>query len=145
MSAEKIVVAYEGDDDSGKLLDYAVEYAGKVGAGLHLVHVLEWSPYKFLTPEEIEERHARRTKELTRAEDVIMTPALEKLRDKGIEATCKIQYGSVVEIIAEEAKSAGASLIIVGRAGSNSIASRVFGSVTIGLAQIAPVPTLIVP
>ena len=35
-------------------------------------------------------------------------------------------------------------MIFVGRAGT-SMAERVFGSVPIGLAQIAPVPTVIVP
>ena len=79
------------------------------------------------------------------AEEIIMAPALEKLRAQGLEATCKIRYGSVVEIISEEAEKSGASLIIVGRSGANSIAARVFGSVPIGLARIAPVPTVIVP
>jgi nucleotide-binding universal stress UspA family protein len=36
-------------------------------------------------------------------------------------------------------------MIFVGRAGSQSMAARVFGSVPIGLAQVAPVPTVIVP
>ena len=49
MSKEIFVVAYEGADDS-TLLNYAIERARKEDATLHIVHVLEWSPYTFLTP-----------------------------------------------------------------------------------------------
>lgn len=145
MSTDTFVVAYEGGDGDGGLLDYAIERARKEGAGLMLVHILEWSPYTFLTPQELEERHARRKTELKRAEEAIMAPALKKAEEAGIQAECKIRYGSVVDLIVEIAKETGASMIFVGRSGSQSMAARVFGSVPIGLAQVAPVPTVIVP
>lgn len=145
MSSETFVVAYEGKDGDDGLLDYAIERARKDGASLLIVHILEWSPYKFLTPQELEERHGRRKEELARAQSAIIDPALAKVKAAGIEATGKLRYGSVVELIAEIAKEAGAAMIFVGRSGSSSVAARVFGSVPIGLAQIAPVPTVIVP
>jgi len=52
---------------------------------------------------------------------------------------------TVVEQIADIAARSSAAMIFVGRSGSNSISARVFGSVPLGLAQIAPVPTVIVP
>ncbi|MBY6090492.1 universal stress protein [Pseudooceanicola sp. 502str34] len=145
MTTETYVVAYEGDDDSTKVLDYAMASASKAGAKLYLVHILEWSPYSFLTPTEIEERTMRRKEELARAKSVIIDPALAKVTAAGLEAEGVIKYGSVVELVAETASTVGASMIFVGRSGSNSISSRVFGSVPLGLAQIAPVPTVIVP
>lgn len=145
MTKETFVVAYERDDDDDTLLAYAIERAQKDGSALHLVHVLEWSPYSFLSPQELEERHGRRKKELARAQEALMDPALAKCHAAGVEATGEIRYGQVVEIIAEIAGSRGASMIFVGRAGGNSISARVFGSVPLGLAQIAPVPTVIVP
>ncbi|WP_417718644.1 universal stress protein [Salipiger sp.] len=145
MSTETFVVAYEGGSGDDGLLDYAIERAGKEGAALLLVHILEWSPYTFLTPQEVEERHARRKEELSRAEEATMAPALAKCAAAGVEARCKIRYGSVVELIVETTREAGATMIFVGRAGSQSMASRIFGSVPIGLAQVAPVPTVIVP
>jgi nucleotide-binding universal stress UspA family protein len=144
MSKEIFVVAYEGADDS-TLLNYAIERARKEDATLHIVHVLEWSPYTFLTPQEVEERHTRRKHEMTRARDAIIEPAIAIATAAGVEATGEMRYGQVVELIAATATAKGAAMIFVGRSGSNSISARVFGSVPLGLAQIAPVPTVIVP
>ena len=145
MSSETFVVAYEGDPDDPNVLDYAIHRAKAEGARLLLIHVLEWSPYSFLTPQELEERHGRRKQELARANEVVMAPALAKCEAAGVPADGKIRYGQVVELILEETKKASASVIYVGRSGSQSMAARVFGSVTLGLAQLAPVPTVIVP
>ncbi|MBY6003995.1 universal stress protein [Salipiger bermudensis] len=145
MSSETFVVAYEGDPADPAVLDYAIIRAKAEGAKLLLVHVLEWSAYSFLTPQEVEERHGRRKKELSRANEVVMAPALQKCEAAGIAADGVIRYGQVVELILEETKKASASVIYVGRSGSQSMAARVFGSVTLGLAQLAPVPTVIVP
>ncbi|NIZ09583.1 universal stress protein [Pseudooceanicola sp. HF7] len=145
MPKEIFVVAYEGEDDKDSLLTYALERAAKDDSALHILHVLEWSPYSFLTQEEVEERHGRRKQEISRAREVILEPALAAAAAAGITASGDIRYGQVVEIIAETATRLEASMIFVGRSGSNSITSRVFGSVPLGLAQIAPVPTVIVP
>lgn len=145
MSSETFIVAYEGDPDDPGVLDYAISRAKAEDASLLIVHILEWSPYSFLTPQELEERHGRRKQELARANEVVMAPALAKCKAAGVKADGCIRYGQVVELIVEETKKAGASVIFVGRAGSNSMAARVFGSVPLGLAQIAPVPTVIVP
>ncbi|AWI82242.1 universal stress protein [Alloyangia pacifica] len=145
MATETFVVAYENKEGDDGLLDYAIARAKKDDAALLLVHILEWSPYKFLTPQEIEERHARRKQEMARAREVMLDPALAKVHAAGLEGDCRIRYGSVVELVAEIASEAGASMIFVGRSGTQSMAARIFGSVPLGLAQVAPVPTVIVP
>ena len=86
-----------------------------------------------------------RKQEMLRAQEIIIDPAVEKARKAGIEATGELRYGTVVEQIADIAARSSAAMIFVGRSGSNSISARVFGSVPLGLAQIAPVPTVIVP
>lgn len=144
MPQELYVVAYEGDGKHN-VLDYATEQAKKSGAALHILHVLEWSPYTFLTPEELEERHARRTEELGRAKSAVIDPALDRARAAGIEAEGEIRYGSVVDLVVDTAKKRNAAMIFVGRTGTNTLGARIFGSVPLGLAQIAPVPTVIVP
>ena len=93
----------------------------------------------------LEERKQRRSEELDRAKSALLDQALEKVKAAGVEVDCRIKFGSVVELIAEIASKENASMIFVGRAGSQSMAARVFGSVPIGLAQVAPVPTVIVP
>ena len=74
-----------------------------------------------------------------------MEPALERVRAAGVTADGEIRHGSVVEIITETADRIGASLIFVGRAGTNALGARIFGSVPLGVAQVASVPTVIVP
>lgn len=138
------VVAYEGDERH-HVLDYAIEQAGKAGAKLHILHVLEWSPYSFLTPEELEERHARRRSEMERAETLVIAPAVARSQEGGVTADGEIRYGSVVDVITSTAEKIGASMIFVGRAGGNTLGARIFGSVPLGLAQIAKIPTVIVP
>lgn len=145
MASEVFLVAYEDNNHSEKVLDYAVSRARKDGASVLLAHILQWSPYTFLTQEELAERHKRRQEEMARAQAAILDPAIAKVRAAGLEATAALRYGGVVDLIVEIARESGASMIFVGRSGSGSIAARVFGSVPIGLAQIAPVPTVIVP
>ena len=72
-------------------------------------------------------------------------PALEKPRAAGVEAASELRYGAVIDLILEIARDAGASMIVVGRTGGSTLGARIFGSVPIGLAQAAPVPTVIVP
>lgn len=144
MTQETFVVAYEGADDSASTLDYAIERAKRAGARLLIMHVLEWSPYSFLTPTELEERHVRRKQEMDRAKSAIIDPAVAKAKAAGVEADGSMTYGNVVQLICKTAEESGATQVFVGRSGGG-LSSRVFGSVTIGLAEAATVPVVIVP
>jgi len=141
MAQEVFVVAYDGTDQH--VVDFAVDRALKEDAQLLIVHVLEWSPYSFLTTEELAERHKTRQQELTRANETIMKPILEKARQAGARVDGDVRYGHVVDVICSIAKERSATMIFVGR--SSSLSTRVFGSAASGLAQSAPVPTVIVP
>jgi nucleotide-binding universal stress UspA family protein len=144
MSA-KYVVACDGSKASGRALKFAIEQAKSCGASLLLVHVLEWSPYSFLTPEELEDRHKRRNEELERAKTALIDPLVESTMAEGVEASAVIRYGHVTETIAEIAEQEGASQIFIGRTGHSNLVKIVFGSVASAMAQIAPVPCTIVP
>lgn len=141
MQQDVFVVAYDGSDE--RVVDVAAERARKDGAALVVAHVLEWSPYSFLTPEELAERHKMRQQELSRAEATIMTPIVEKLRANGLAVDGELRYGNVVDLICAIAKEKNAALIFVRR--SSSLSTRVFGSTASGVAQCATVPTVIVP
>ncbi len=143
--SDTIVVACDGSDASGRALDYAHTRAKQLKAQLLVVHVLEWSPYSFLTPEEIAERHARRTEELARAESAIIAPIVAKYKDKGVNIETTVKYGHVIDTLVETATKANAVEIISGRTGNSGVMSRVFGSVAGTLAQVSPVPCTIVP
>ena len=141
----KIVVGYDGSAAGRRALDFAIERAQAQGASVVVAHILEWSPYSFLTPEELEERHKRRNEEMKRAEEAILAPVMEKLADKGIQVESLIQYGHIAEKLTQIAKETGAMQLIVGRDGQGSLAARMFGSTAGTLVQISTVPTTIVP
>ena len=142
---KKIIVGYDGSDAADRALDHAAEIASAKDVPLLVVHVLEWSPYSFLTREEVAERHKRRTEELARAESAIMDPVRKRLAGRGVTFDTVIRYGHISEIIVEIAKAEKASQIVVGRDGGSGIAARIFGSTAGTLVQIAPVPCTIVP
>ncbi len=143
--SKTFVAAFDGSEAGRRAVDFAVAQAKAGGASLLIAHVLEWSPYSFLTPEEIEERHARRNKELERAEKAILAPLMASLKDSGVKVETTVKFGHIAETLCDIAKKVGAEQIIIGRTGQSTIATRIFGSVAGSLAQIAPVPCTIVP
>lgn len=138
------IIGFDGTEACSRALDHAVEAARAQGAGLHVVHVLEWSPYSFLTTEELAERHKRRQEEVTRAE-AFVEPVVERLRTGGLNVSSEVRYGHPAEIMCEVASSLGASQIVIGRKGSSTLARRIIGSLGMSLIQISPVPVTVVP
>ena len=142
---QKIVVGFDGSESANRALEFAVDRAKAQGGSVLLVHVLEWSPYSFLTPTEREGRHMRRSGELARAQSALIDPVLSRLGDAGVPVEASVKYGHIAEVLAASAKEAGANQIVIGRTGHSGMASRIFGSVAGSLAQAAPVPVTIVP
>ncbi|WP_410217476.1 universal stress protein [Paracoccus sp. (in: a-proteobacteria)] len=143
--SRKIVVGFDGSEASRRALDFAITRAQAQGDSILIAHVLEWSPYSFLTPSEVEERHRRRTEELQRAETAILTPVVARVEQAGIPVTTVLRYGHIAETLCRIAKEEGAAMIFIGRMGASGFASRIFGSVAATLAQVSPVPVTIVP
>lgn len=141
----KYVVACDGSQASARALRFAIDQAKTNGASILIAHVLEWSPYSFLTPEELEERHKRRSEELKRAKGAVVDALVESVSSEGIKADSVIRYGHVAETLADIAEKESASQLFIGRTGHSSLAVRVFGSVAGVMSQISPVPCTIVP
>ena len=141
----KFVVGYDGSKASRRALDFAIERAAAEGASVIIAHVLGWSPYSFLTPTELEERHKRRNEELARAETALMAPVVKEVSGKGADIESTIKYGRIVDVLCKVATDSKATQIFVARDGESSITARVFGSVASSLAQSSPVPCTIVP
>ena len=138
------IVGFDGTAQARRAVDYAAARAKKSGASLHLVHVLEWSPYSFHTPEELAERHGRREQELERASAMVQ-PAVDELNKAGVTATSQIRHGHAGEVLCTIATEKGATQIIIGRTGDSVLAVRLLGGLAITLAQVSPVPVTIVP
>lgn len=141
----KYVVGYDGSTTSNKAIEFALEQAKANQAQLIITHVLEWSPYTFLTPEEVEERHKRRKEELARAEEHLLDPLLAKIKTSHSDVVSVMRYGNIVDTIIAVAEEEKAAQIFIGRTGHSSLTTRVFGSVAGSLAQNASVPVTIVP
>ena len=138
------IVGYDGTEPSQRALSFSAEAARDRGAALLVVHVLEWSPYSFLTVEELAERHKRREEEVLRAQTVV-DPVCSKLRASGLNVSSEVRYGDPAEIMCEIAGQHEASIIVIGRKGSSNLAVRVMGTLGISLIQASPVPVTVVP
>lgn len=143
--SQTFLVGFDGSEGAQRALDYAVAQAKAAGAAVTIAHVLEWSPYSFLTQEELAERHKRREEELERAENHIVAPLLKKLEEDGVTADAVIRYGNVSKTMCEIAKETNAAQIFVGRNGAQSISERLFGTSVSSLVQVAEVPVTVVP
>lgn len=143
--SDTLVAAYDGSAASRRAVDFALAQARSTGARLVLAHVLEWSPYSFLTPEEVAERHKRRQEELDRAQTAILGPLLDELSQSGVAIETDVRFGHIAETLATIARDRNATQMIVGRTGESSVMARIFGATVGTLAQIAPVPCTIVP
>ncbi len=143
--SKRFVVGYDGSEESKRAVQFAVSQAKSADAAIVIAHVLEWSPYSFLTPEELEERHKRRKEELSRAETALMAPIKDSLSGSGVTVETEMRYGHVADTLAKIAKDVGAEQMFIGRTGESGLTARVFGSVAGSLAQVAPVPCTIVP
>ncbi|HMB76029.1 MAG TPA: universal stress protein [Kiloniellaceae bacterium] len=138
------VVGFDGTAHASRALDYASARAKKSGAKLHLVYVLEWSPFSFHTPEELAERHGRREEELARAQSVLQ-PVVDALTAEGVTTTSEVRHGHAGELMCEIAKDKKAAQIVIGRTGESALTQRLLGGLALTLAQASPVPVTIVP
>ncbi len=142
--SDKYIVGYDGTAQSNRAVAFAAGRAEKTGASVHLVLVIEWSPYSFHTPEELEERHKRREQELDRAKATVQ-PKVDELEKQGLKASCEVRHGNASDLLCEIAKDGGATQIMIGRTGDSGLAQRLLGGLAINLVQVAPVPVTIVP
>ena len=141
---ELYIVGFDDTEASKRAVDFAVGRAKAADDSILLLYVLEWSPYSFLTNEELAERHSRRKSELVRAEAVV-TPVAERVRAEGVECESLVRYGNPAELFCEEAEARGAVQILVGRTGDSPFKARLLGSMVVNLAQASPVPLIVVP
>ena len=139
-----LLVGVDGSAAGQRALEFARGRAQDLGVALVLVHVIPWSPYSFNTPEENEQRHARRQAELAAAEEQLLGPA-RRLAGDDVEVITVVKHGDRAGTLNELAREHGADHIIVGRTGESRLRSKFFGSVPSELTMIADVPVTVVP
>ena len=143
--SNKILVALDGSDGSKRALSAAVAHAKLASSDLVLAYVIDWSPYSFHTPQELEERHQRRESEIQRANDSILTPEIAALKADGLNVETVVHHGKIAETLLELGKQHGTSQIYIGRRGESRMHTMIFGSVSAALVQTSSVPVTVVP
>lgn len=144
MSSEVIIVGYGDSPSCKRALDFAVSTAKHSGGEIHLAYVIEWSPYSFLTPEQLDERHKQRELEMKSAQNAL-DPIVEQTCAEGVTCTAEIKYGHIAESLLAIAKAKNAKQIVVGRTKGSHLSTRLFGSVPTALVQVAKIPVTVVP
>jgi nucleotide-binding universal stress UspA family protein len=141
----KILVALDGSDGSKRALNAAAEHAKLTGSDLVLAYVIDWSPYSFHTPQELEERHQRRESEIQRANDSVLNPEIAALEAEGINIETVVHHGKIAETLLDLGDQHGISQIYIGRRGESRVHAMIFGSVSAALVQTSSVPVTVVP
>ncbi len=142
---EKFLVAVDASPGSERALKAAITVAKSSGTELVLVHIIEWSPFSFHTPDELAERHKRREEELDRAKEALLSPAEAAASAAGVAFESIVRHGNPAEMLADIAEETGVIQMYVGRTGGAQTQRLLFGSVASSLIQISTVPVTVVP
>ena len=143
--SEVMIVGVDGSEPGMRAAEFAANVANAHNAKLLIVHVIEWSPYTFNTPEENEQRHNRREREIEAANTSVLQPLVEKLSGCGASLEGLVFHGHPAKMLNRVALDNGASQIFIGRTGGSGISQLLFGSVTSNLVQTAAVPVTVIP
>ena len=145
MTQKTILVGYDGSEQSAKALEFAITMASKYGCGIHLAHVIDWSPYEYHTLEENEDQHKVRKEQLQKDRDALFPPLEEKIRKAGLNSTSETYFGHPSTVLADEADKRDAEAIVVGRRGMSIFKRALFGSVASTLVHETNRPVVIIP
>ena len=139
------LVGVDGSDGARRAAEYAARRAQAEGAQLILAHVVDWSPYEVMTPEDMDSRPVERQKEIDEALGKILQPLAKHLATFGVEAELVVHHGHVAECMCEIARERNVAQVFTGRRGRSRLSSLLFGSVSGSLVQVCPVPITVVP
>lgn len=138
----RILVPVDGSDTSNHALLAALEVAGLKGGQLRLVHGLQ-------APVAVEELFGEQARQALRTEGLAIlqralaiADAAEVAAETGLLELAGRRLG---EVVADQARSWRADLIVVGTHGRRGVRRAVLGSDAEQIVRLAPVPVLVVP
>ncbi|MEZ5464734.1 MAG: universal stress protein [Lysobacteraceae bacterium] len=143
--SETIIVGIDGSEGSQRALDYAITAAQQAGEKLVIVSVIPHSPHAFMSVREMEGNESWRKQQTAHAENEVLAPAKAKADAANISSETRTAFGNPAEILSKLAGEVRASRVVVGRRGQSQLKAMVFGSVSGSLAQVSPVPVVVVP
>ena len=147
MSAyHQILVPFDGSPTSEKALDEAIRLARLTGARLRLLHVVDELSY--VNGFETAMNYTNEIVPLMQAAgEKLLALGRQKGVDQGVDTDSVLIVGGpgrICEHVAEQARSAGADLIVVGSHGRRGMGRVLMGSDAEQIVRTAPVPVLVV-
>jgi nucleotide-binding universal stress UspA family protein len=134
----KLLLAYDGSENSKRALDVAVEIAASSGAHLHVIKVVDTATLVGLELDDrlIEELRGRAERDVREAVDVAGS--------RGVKAEGSVLVGDPVEAVLQQADAIGADLIVTGSRGLSTLKRVLLGSVSMGIVTGSRRPVLVV-
>jgi nucleotide-binding universal stress UspA family protein len=133
---QKIVVGYDGSDQSKRALDRAAAL-GRSGASVTVVTGVAVGLHGPRSMGALDEEELAEHRRLVDA-------ARDHLKGQGIDAQAVEGEGDPADVILEAAKDLGADLVVVGSRGLNAAQRLVLGSVSTKIVHEAPCDVLVV-
>jgi nucleotide-binding universal stress UspA family protein len=131
---EKLLVAYDGSEDSRQALEIALELSRKFGSEVHLLTIIEQLPHYAATIGEVREALAEITKEVEKEQTLVSQTA----RQQGVDIKCLILPGHEVEAIIAYAQKGNFDALLLGRKGRSAILHTKSGSTAVQISTHAP-------
>ncbi|MFH0788901.1 MAG: universal stress protein [Pseudomonadota bacterium] len=131
---KKLLVAYDGSEDSKKALAIALELSRKFASEVHLLTIIEQLPHYAATIGEVKEALAEITKEIEKRQTLVC----EDAREHGVEIKCRILPGHEVEAIIAYAQKGSFDALLLGRKGLSAILHTKSGSTAVQVSTHAP-------
>ena len=139
----KLLVAFDGSDNSQRALRYAVALARENGAGsVHLVHAHD-EP-RFYGEIEVYLSRERMAALQKQESETVLANADPILKEAGVPYSKEALVGPVGEVIAKRADELGCDGIVMGSRGMGAMGNLVLGSVATKVIHYAHVPVTLV-
>lgn len=142
----RILVAFDGSDDSVKAIRIACSLAQKYGSHMTVAHVYSFTLFAYggATPMPMPDfqplEDAAKAKALA-----VLNHGVELAKESGVDAVGElIEAPSIVQALVEFAAKEKADLIVAGTRGMTGFKKLIIGSVSSGLAGHAGCPVLVV-
>ena len=139
------LVGVDGSEGGHRAFRHAAKVARRDGAVLLVVHVIDWSPYTVMPPQDLAEQHRRHDQQLAQATADILEPLAGEARAMGVTVEILARHGHATAVLTGLVAERGATLIVVGRHGHSRVHEVLFGSVPLALVHKADVPVTVVP
>ena len=139
---KKILCPTDFSDASQHALQYAMDFAVKLGASVEVLHVYQLPIYAF--PDGAVIPRAELTTEILNAAQEHVERIVEKLKGSGVEVSSKLVEGVPHSEIEREAAAVGADLVVMGTHGRTGLSHMLLGSVAERVLRTSKVPVLTV-